>query len=208
MALVNSYATRNQVKAALRIGTADTQDDDLIDNCAGAASRLIDGYANRQFWQYGSATVRLFTAADSFVCEIDDIASTAITLKTQTNADGNFDVTFTPTDYQLEPVNGILDGLTVPFTRIRAVGDFLFPTLNANFGLEALVQLTAIYGWPSVPEPITQAVIIQASRIFKRYDSPLGVAGFGDLGAIRVTRALDPDVAQLVEPYRRMRMFA
>jgi hypothetical protein len=208
MALVNSYATRNQVKAALRIGTADTQDDELIDNCAGAASRLIDGYANRQFWQYGSATVRLFTAADSFVCEIDDIASTAITLKTQTNADGNFDVTFTPTDYQLEPVNGILDGLTVPFTRIRAVGDFLFPTLNANFGLEALVQLTAIYGWPSVPEPITQAVIIQASRIFKRYDSPLGVAGFGDLGAIRVTRALDPDVAQLVEPYRRMRMFA
>ena len=120
----------------------------------------------------------------------------------------NFDVTFTPTDYQLEPVNGIVEGLETPFTRIRAVGDYLFPTLNANFGLEALVQLTAIYGWPSVPEPITLAVIIQASRLFKRYDSPLGVAGFGDLGAIRVTRALDPDVAQLVEPYRRMRMFA
>jgi hypothetical protein len=150
----------------------------------------------------------VFTAADSFVCEIDDIAGTAITLRTQTNADGNFDVTWSPSDWQLEPVNGILDGLTVPYTRIRAVGDYLFPTLNANFGSEALVQLTAVYGWPSVPEPITQAVIIQASRIFKRYDSPLGVAGFGDLGAIRVTRALDPDVAQLVEPYRRMRMFA
>jgi len=208
MAITNGYATRNQVKAALRIGTADTQDDDLLDNCVGAASRLIDGYANRQFWADGSATTRVFTAADSFVCEIDDIASTAITLKTSTNADGNFDVTWTPSDWQLEPVNGILDGLTVPRTRIRAVGDYLFPTLNANFGLEALVQLTAVYGWPAVPEPITQAVIIQASRIFKRYDSPLGVAGFGDLGAIRVTRALDPDVAQLVEPYRRMRMFA
>ena len=208
MAITNGYATRNQVKAALRIGTADTQDDDLLDNCVGAASRLIDGYANRQFWADGSATTRVFTAADSFVCEIDDIASTAITLKTSTNADGNFDVTWTPSDWQLEPVNGILDGLTVPFTRIRAVGDYLFPTLNANFGSEALVQLTAVYGWPAVPEPITQAVIIQASRIFKRYDSPLGVAGFGDLGAIRVTRALDPDVAQLVEPYRRMRMFA
>ena len=208
MAITNGYATRNQIKAALRIGTADTQDDDLIDNCAGAASRLIDGYANRQFWAYGSATVRVFTAADSYVCEIDDIASTAITLKTSTLADGVFDVTWTTSDYQLEPTNGILDGLTVPYTRIRAVGDYLFPTLNANFGSEALVQLTATYGWPAVPEPITQAVIIQASRIFKRYDSPLGVAGFGDLGAIRVTRALDPDVAQLVEPYRRMRMFA
>ena len=194
MAITNGYATRNQIKAALRIGTADTQDDELIDNCAGAASRLIDGYANRQFWAYGSATTRVFTAGDEFVCEIDDISGTAITLKTSTLADGLF--------------NGILDGLTVPYTRIRAVGDYLFPTLNANYGSEALVQLTAVYGWPAVPEPITQAVIIQASRIFKRYDSPLGVAGFGDLGAIRVTRALDPDVAQLVEPYRRMRMFA
>jgi hypothetical protein len=34
------------------------------------------------------------------------------------------------------------------------------------------------------------------------------VAGFGDLGAIRVSRYLDPDMAQLVEPYRRMRIFA
>jgi len=208
MSILNGYATRNQIKAALRIGTADTQDDDLIDNCAGAASRLIDGYANRQFWQYGSATTRLFTAYDEFVLQIDDIASTAITVQSSTNADGNFDVTWTESDYQLEPVNGILDGLTVPFTRMRAVGDYLWPTVNANFGSEALIKLTAIYGWPSVPEPITQATIIQASRIFKRYDSPLGVAGFGDLGAIRVTRALDPDVAQLVEPYRRMQMFA
>jgi len=208
MSILNGYATRNQIKAALRIGTADTQDDTLIDNCAGAASRLIDGYANRQFWQYGSATTRLFTAYDEFVLQIDDIASTAITVQSSTNADGNFDVTWTTSDYQLEPVNGILDGLTVPFTRMRAVGDYLWPTVNANFGSEALIRLTAIYGWPSVPEPITQATIIQASRIFKRYDSPLGVAGFGDLGAIRVTRALDPDVAQLVEPYRRMQMFA
>lgn len=208
MAITNGYATRNQIKAALRIGTADTQDDDLIDNCAGAASRLIDGYANRQFWQYGSATTRVFTSGDDFVCQIDDISSTAITLKTQTNADGTFDVTWSATDYQLEPLNGIQDGLTVAFTRIRAVGRYLFPTLNANYGEEALVQLTAVYGWPAVPDPITQACIIQASRIFKRYDSPLGVAGFGDLGAIRVSRFLDPDMAQLVEPYRRMRMFA
>jgi hypothetical protein len=28
------------------------------------------------------------------------------------------------------------------------------------------------------------------------------------LGAIRVSRFLDPDMAQLVEPYRRMRIFA
>jgi hypothetical protein len=204
----NGYATRNQVKAALRIGTADTLDDDLIDNCVGAASRLIDGYCNRRFWQTGTAEARVFQAEDSFYCSIDDIAGTALTLKTSTQADGTFDLTWSRSDYQLEPLNGNLDGLTWSYDKIRAVGDYLFPTVNANYGEQALVQVTAVFGWPSVPEPVTQATIIQASRIFKRYDSPLGVAGFGDLGAIRVSRFLDPDMAQLVEPYRRMRIFA
>jgi hypothetical protein len=208
MTITNGYATRNQVKAALRIGTADTLDDDLIDNCVGAASRLIDGYCNRRFWQSGTAEARVFQAEDSFYCSIDDVAGTALTLKTSSQADGTFDVTWKVSDYQLEPLNGNLDGLTWSYDKIRAVGDYLFPTVNANYGEQALVQVTAVFGWPSVPEPITQATIIQASRIFKRYDSPLGVAGFGDLGAIRVSRFLDPDMAQLVEPYRRMRIFA
>ena len=208
MAITNGYATRNQIKAALRIGTADTIDDDLIDNCAGAASRLIDGYCNRQFWSVGSATTRVYMADNEFYCHIDDIAGTAITLRTSGATDGVFDVTWETTDYQLEPLNGRLDGLQWSYDKIRAVGDYLFPTVNGNYGEQALVQLTAVFGWPSVPEPVTQATIIQASRIFKRYDSPLGVAGFGDLGAIRVSRFLDPDMAQLVEPYRRMRLFA
>ena len=208
MTITNGYATRNQVKAALRIGTADTLDDDLIDNCVGAASRLIDGYCNRRFWQSGTAEARVFQAEDSFYCSIDDIAGTALTLRSSTQADGTFDLTWKVSDYQLEPLNGNLDGLTWSYDKIRAVGDYLFPTVNANYGEQALVQVTAIFGWPSVPEPVTQATIIQASRIFKRYDSPLGVAGFGDLGAIRVSRYLDPDMAQLVEPYRRMRIFA
>ena len=206
--ITNGYATRNQIKAALRIGTADTIDDDLIDNCAGAASRLIDGYCNRQFWSVGSATTRVYSAEDEFYCHIDDIAGTAITLRTSGATDGVFDVTWETNDYQLEPLNGRLDGLQWSYDKIRAVGDYLFPTVNGNFGSQALVQVTAVFGWPSVPEPVTQATIIQASRIFKRYDSPLGVAGFGDLGAIRVSRFLDPDMAQLVEPYRRMRLFA
>ena len=209
MAITNGYATRAQVKAALRIGTADTADDTLIDNATEAASRLIDGYCNRQFWAYSSATTRIFQANNSFVCDIDDVYSTAsLVVKTDPDADGTFDVTFAVTDYQLEPLNGYLDGLDWSFDRLRAVGDYLFPNVNANYGEQALVRVTAFYGWLEVPSPIEQATIIQASRLFKRLDSPLGVAGFGDLGAIRVSRFLDPDMAQLVEPYRRMRMFA
>jgi hypothetical protein len=42
-------------------------------------------------------------------------------------------------------------------------------------------------------------------RQFKRYDSPLGVAGFGDIGVMRVSR-VDPDVAALLEPYVKVRV--
>jgi len=51
---------------------------------------------------------------------------------------------------------------------------------------------------------VTQATILQSSRIFTRLQSPLGVAGFGDMGIMRVSRGLDPDVAQLIEGYRRV----
>jgi hypothetical protein len=40
-----------------------------------------------------------------------------------------------------------------------------------------------------------------AGRLVKRGDSLLGVAGFGDLGAITV-RAIDPDVERMLRPYR------
>jgi hypothetical protein len=46
---------------------------------------------------------------------------------------------------------------------------------------------------------------MQASRLFARLDSPLGVAGFGDMGAMRVSFKMDPDVGMLLGPYRRLR---
>jgi hypothetical protein len=43
-----------------------------------------------------------------------------------------------------------------------------------------------------------------AIRQFKRYDSPLGIAGFGDIGVVRVSR-VDPDIESLLGPYRKIR---
>lgn len=198
MAITNGYASLTEVKAALRI--IDTVDDSLLEMAVESASRLIDGYASRIFYSAGTAT-RYFVAQDDFVVEVDDLANGTVTITTAQDADGVFDTVWTAGDYQLEPLNGVLDGIAWPYTTIRAVGDYLWPIT----GGEALIKIQGTFGWPSVPIAIKQACIIQASRIFKRLDSPLGVAGFGDLGAIRVSSQLDPDVAQLVMPYRRMR---
>lgn len=199
MPIVNGYASLTQVKSALRI--SDTVDDALLEMAVESASRLIDGYCGRSFFSQGTA-VRVYSPDNPYVVQIDDISSGTVTVKTSSDADMNFDITWKSTDIQLEPLNGRTEGQAWPYTRIRAVGDYLWP--SDEYG-EATVQLTATFGWPGgVPTNVTQAAVIQASRIFKRLDSPLGVAGFGELGAIRVSRGLDPDVAQLVEPYRKM----
>jgi hypothetical protein len=199
MAITNGYATLAQVKGALRI--TDSVDDSLLEMAIESASRLIDGYTYRYFYNAGTAT-RDFVASDSYLAIIDDLISLS-ELKT-TDEIGSEYVTWGTADYQLRPVNGKQDGLNVPYTSILSTDDLLFNIL----GEQALVRVTGVWGWSAVPIAVTQATIIQSSRIYKRLDSPLGIAGFGDLGAIRVGRSLDPDVEQLVMPYRIMRNFA
>jgi hypothetical protein len=199
MAITNGYASLADVKAALRI--TDSVDDSLLEMAIESASRLIDGYTYRYFYNAGTAT-RDFVASDSYLTIIDDLISLS-ELKT-TDEIGSEYVTWGSADYQLRPVNGKQDGLNVPYTSILSTDDLLFNIL----GEQALVRVTGVWGWSAVPIAIKQATIIQSSRIYKRLDSPLGVAGFGDLGAIRVGRSLDPDVEQLVMPYRIMRTFS
>jgi hypothetical protein len=199
VAITNGYASLNEVKAALKI--IDGLDDSLLEMAIESASRLIDGYTSRYFYNGGTA-VKNFAADDDYVTQIEDLQS--ITELATTNEVGDDYTVWGANDYQLEPLNGRVDGLVSPATRIRAVNQYVFPFLND----QALVRVTGVWGWSAVPIAVKQATIIQASRIFKRLDSPLGVAGFGDMGVVRVGSRLDPDVQHLVDPYRTMRNFA
>lgn len=205
MAITNGYATLAEVKAALRIPLSDTVDDTMLETVIEAASREIDGYTERSFYNAGTA-VRYFVPTDAFLTEIDDAISIT---KVETSSDGSaFDTDWSlDSDVQLEPLNGIVGGLAVPRYRIRAIGSYLFPiwdVKNVN-SHEATVRVTGTWGWSSVPLAIKQACILYSARQYKRYDSPLGVAGFGDLTAINITR-IDPDVMALVAPFRKVRM--
>lgn len=197
MAITDGYTTLDEVKAILRI--TDNVDDALLETCVEAASRQIDTHCERVFTP--TTATRVFTPSDSYLVSIDDL-STLTSLKTSSAADGTFDITWTATDYQLEPLNGLTGSIYSPYTRIRAIGDYLFPVVND----EATVQIEGVFGYgTSIPVDIKQACNLLAVRQFKRYDSPLGVAGFGDIGMVRVSR-VDPDIEALLGPYRKMRM--
>lgn len=195
MAITNGYCTLAEVKSALRI--TDTVDDSLLELSVEAASREIDGYCQRIFYSR-TAQTRVYTPESYFLCQTDDIVSVT-TLETATDG-STFDVTWSAGDYQLEPLNGVSGGLQAqPYTRIRAVDSYVFPMFMLN---EATVRITGTFGWAAVPVDVKQACVLLAMRQFKRYDSPLGVAGFGDMGALRVGRT-DPDVEALLHPYKR-----
>lgn len=203
MAITNGYATLADVKSGFRI--QDSVDDTMLELSIEAASREIDGYCERVFYNAGTAT-RVYIPTDTFYTETDDIISVT-TLKTSSTGE-SFDTTWSASgDYQLEPLNGISGGLVGhPATRIRAIGSYLFPLWdpkNVN-SHEATVQVTGVFGWSAVPTAIRQATIILAMRQFKRYDTPLGVS-FDELGALRVGR-VDPDVEKLLMPFKKVRM--
>jgi len=197
VALVNAYATLADVKRNLSI--TDSVDDALLELCITSASRAIDNMTERTFFQ--TTATRVFIPDDSFFCPIDDLY-TLTTLKTADDADQEYDITWGVKDRQLEPLNGTINGTEWPYTGIRAVGDYLFPTV----GSEATVQVTGVFGWPSVPTAIEQATILQAARYFKRSDSPMGVAGFDAMGVVRLSN-VDPDIYTLLEPYKKIRMY-
>ena len=48
-----------------------------------------------------------------------------------------------------------------------------------------------------------EAIILLASRLYKRRQSPEGVAGWGDLGVVRIL-ASDPDINRLLEHHLDM----
>ena len=201
MAVTNGYVSLALVKKALRI--TDNIDDEILELSIEAASREIDGYCERVF--YATTETRVFIPRDSFTCEIDDLTSLT-TLKTSSTGE-SFDVTWTSTDYQLEPLNGQAGGLVTPSTRIRAVGDYVFPTFeprNVNH-YEATVQVAGTFGFTPIPTAIEQAALLLTLRQYRRYDSPLGVAGFDEMGVVRVGR-IDPDVSKLLSPFRRVKM--
>ena len=199
MAISNGYATLAQVKAAARI--TDNVDDELLETAVESSSRMIDGYCERRFYTNGTET-RYFAASNAYTVDIDDVAGTALTVETSSGLDGIYDETWTTTDYQLEPLNRTNAGLDFPVTRLRAIGDYLFPVDPVAH--ETGVKVTAVFGFATaVPAAVKQACILASLRQYQRYSSALGVAGFGDMGAVRVAR-IDPDIQSMLMPFRKV----
>lgn len=203
MAITNGYATLTEIKTFLSI--SDNVDDTLLEGMVEAASRSIDRIANRRFYLDANASARAYRVSSPVILYTDDIGTTSgLVVKIDEDGDGTFETTLTlNTDYIMDPLTAL--DLGRPYTQVTMVTTSqsfpIFPGLFQN-GLRPGVQVTARWGWPSVPDDINQACLILTADLYKRKDSPGGILGLGDLGAIRMS-PLGRDVTAMVRAYRK-----
>ena len=198
---MSDYCTLAQLKAALRI--TDAVDDAQLELAIDSASRFVDQFCERSFTAASGTSVRDYVPSGRYEpLEIDD-ATSIVQVRIDDDLDGTFAEVLSAIDYQAEPVNGRVAGQVWPYTTLRPFEDGYWPL--DYYGRRATVRVSATFGWPAIPDAVRQATVLQASRLFTRYDSPLGVAGWGDMGVMRVSYRVDPDVAMLLAPYRRLR---
>jgi len=195
VSVTNGYATTADLAGYMTVN-AITYGDDLA-HAITTASRQIDAYCARRFWADSTASARVYYSKDTRVVLIDD-AWSITSVKASSADDGTYDKTYTvSTDYQVEPLNGIADGLDgLPTWRLR----FNKPILPMNTQTPT-IQITAKWGWSAVPEAIRQSCLIMAGEIFKLREAPFGVAGFNEMGAVRIGR-MSPQAVALLRPYR------
>jgi len=194
-----NYCSLAQVKNALRI--TDAIDDDLLNTAIEASSRFIDGYTDRSFQPATAGTAEYVPTGRMDDLVVDDL--TVITaIQIDEDLDRSFSTTLNTIDFQAIPVNGRSGGIPFPFSRVRPQEDGYWPI---SFDRRATVRVIGEFGWPETPAAVREAAILQASRLYTRLSSPVGVVSFGDMGAVRVSRFVDPDVDMLLNPYKRLR---
>lgn len=187
-----SYATVSELKARIGIDAGDRVDDATLEQVLGAVSVGIDNYCNRRFEQVEEA--RTFSPRRVDRVLIDDCAS----VSEVATDDGSraYATVWAQSDFDLLPENA---APREPYAEIAIspLGNYTFPIIRKG------LLVTGTWGWPTLPDPIHEACLLQAARVFKRKDSPFGITGTPEYGQMRLGR-FDPDVAWLLEPYRKI----
>lgn len=201
----HAYCSVSEFSAHL--GSTASASEAQMQSVLNAASRWVDAQCGgRRFWLDPVAVARTYEPTCLYELRVDDIGSSSgVIVATDASGDGTFETVWASTDYQLLPYNAPYRGPEAePWTKIAAIGTQTFPWLSGSYlNRSDRVQITARWGWPAIPEAVTEATKIRAAALFHRKNSPQGIVSFDDFGAVRLGRGEDRDVMSLLAPYRR-----
>lgn len=191
--------------AALKVwitsnGDLDTADDLGLQLALDASERMIERYCGRSFGVETAATKLYYPATTDKLDVIDLISATSIAI--DNHGDRTFTTTLAATDYELLPY---VDAMGLPSVRYQLV--HIWPTSSRSFTPGRLVRIVGNFGYVDAgnlpPPDVEQAQLIQAARLWKRRETPLGILSNTDLGTFERLSKADPDVQALLLPYSR-----
>jgi len=193
-------------KACGGLPEGDPDKDDLLIAAIAGSSRGIDnrcGFPRRRFYRDKDVSARLFAVAErgrydrctgEWVFDVDDLASTT-DLALATSMDGTTWTTVAASAVTPCGQDGDRNapGNMQAVCELRSYG-------AAWWAGGRLARVTERWGWPAIPDTISEAALLQTSRLFARRNSPEGVLGNAEWGIARVSR-LDPDVRAMIGDY-------
>ena len=200
------YITVDQLKATLSLSGQVFADDD-ISAAITAASRAIDNECGRHFWiDDDDTTVQYYNASSIDNVVIDDLVVLS-ELAVDFAGDKTYSSVWTSTQFDLGPYNAANIHWPYEWIRRRWLAGWFFPAW-----LPKCVRVTGQFGWPEVPGTVQDATTMLAHRLLRRKrEAPfaiqtLGMGAAGGARGMRISQT-DPDVAQMLEPYKRYRPF-
>jgi hypothetical protein len=175
----------------------DASRDELLQAALYAASRGIDARTGRRFYRDATASARVFNprgrtvpTRDGELLLVDDLATDEDLIVEVGTAGGTTWTQLDATAYEAGPDNAL--ARLQPLTYLLRINGCWATTPTTR------VRITPrSWGWPAEPAEVEQATLIQASRLYKRKDSPEGVLGNAEWGTVRLSR-VDPDVEALI----------
>lgn len=194
MAIGDLYNSRDDFKTALDI--TDDSEDDWIDKCLkGAQTALHRRSGWPTFWNTDTPVTRTVEAAGKVVpVRQAGYSYTKLLLRDGIASTVGFVVKGYSAASLIQP-DLIDEGKPVDSIKLPAF---------ATYGTLGTLDITAVWGWPEVPDDIIWAHHLQSQRLYKRKGSPEGIAGSAEWGLSRVPR-LDPDVLAILKDGNYMR---
>lgn len=195
MTITNGYCTLAEFKSYARITSTDAGDDTVIEDLIESASREIDNFCGRFFYQ--SSTIKYYTSQDGEKLYTDDIyTSTALTIAVDLDGDGTYETTLVANDYNLIPYSPE----PYPYYGIEATfrnGVALSKQKKGN-------KVTASFGWSAVPDDVKIACLIAAKSEYNRRfgENTSSTATVTAAGVVLTPQGLPINAAQKLMKYR------
>lgn len=202
--MANDYLTLLEFKQALADTSWTPNYDTIIEAIITRASRAIDRTTRRHPGAYYASTdeTRYFDGSGTSSLWTGEMAAAPTTVRVAETGDLSNYTSWSSTDYIVWPYNAPYMG--EPYLRLDI--DILYGSKVLWYKYRKAVEIAGKFGFSTtVPDDIKQIALIQSVRWFKRAQQAFRDTGaIVDLGQLTYTQQLDPEVAGMLENFRRV----